>query len=116
MASKTWQEVAKEAQELRDKSIAEIEPPLPETRSEHLPLNVTSIPWKHLTTFEIEVTETSPERLVESLASGQLGCAEVTSAFLRRAAIAQKVVCLTNPTWPSLKSANITVHPPRQTA
>ena len=92
MASKSWQEIAQAAQEHRDKSIAEVKPPLPDIQSEDLPLNVTSIPWKHLSTFEIEVTETSPEKLVKLLASGELTSTQVTNAFLRRAGIAQKLV------------------------
>lgn len=92
MASKTWQEIGRAAREHRDKSIAEVKPPLPVIRSEDLPLNVTSIPWKHLSSFEIELTETSTEKLVKSLASGELTSTEVTNAFLRRAGIAQKLV------------------------
>ena len=92
MASMTWQEIARAAREHRDKSIAEVTPPLPDIPSEDLPLNVTSIPWKHLSSFEIELTETSPEKLVKSLASGALTSTEVTNAFLRRAGIAQKLV------------------------
>ncbi|KAF7514108.1 hypothetical protein GJ744_004433 [Endocarpon pusillum] len=96
MASKTWQEIARAAREHRDRSIAEVKPPLPEIRSEDLPLNVTAIPWKHLSSFEIELTETSPEKLVKSLASGELTSTEVTNAFLRRAGIAQKLTnCIT---------------------
>lgn len=95
MASTSWQEIAQAAQEQRDKSIAEVKPSLPDIQSEDLPLNVTATPWKHLSSFEIEVTETSPEKLVRSLASGELTSTEVTNAFLRRAGIAQKLV--TNP-------------------
>lgn len=74
--------------------MAEVEPPLPDIKPEDLPLNVTSIPWKYLTPFEIEVTENSPEKLIQSLSSGKLSCTEVTEAFLRRAGIAQKSVIL----------------------
>jgi amidase len=94
MASKPWQDIAKEAQELRDKSIAEVHPTLPDINIEDLPLNVTSIPSQYLTPSEIDITETSPEKLVNLLAAGKLSCAEVTNAFLRRSGIAQKVVRL----------------------
>jgi len=92
MASKTWQEIAQEAQDHRDRSLAEVQPPLPEIKAEDLPLNVTSIPALYLSPSEIEISETSPEKLVELLATGELSCVEVTNAFLRRAGLAQKLV------------------------
>jgi amidase len=92
MAGETWQAIAKEAQEQRDKSIEEVEPRIPDIKVEELPLNVISIPSKYLTPLEIEVTETRPENLVKSLALGELSSVQVTNAFLRRAGIAQKLV------------------------
>lgn len=89
--SRTWQEIAQIAQEVRDKSIALVQPPVPEV-PEDLPLNVTSIPKKLLTPREIEITETAPEVLVQKLALGEWTCVEVTNAFLRRAGLAQKLV------------------------
>lgn len=91
MAGKPWQEIAQIAQEVRDKSIAQVQPTVPEV-PEDLPLNVTSIPKQLLTPREIEITETTPEILVQKLASGEWTCVEVTNSFLRRAGLAQKLV------------------------
>jgi amidase len=91
MAQKTWQEVAKFAQDFRDKSIAEIQPPVPDVPSD-LPLNVSTLPRTLLSEAEVKITETAPENLIASLASGELTSTEVTKAFLRRAGLAQKLV------------------------
>jgi hypothetical protein len=91
MARKPWQEVAKIAQEVRDNSIALVQPPVPDVPAD-LPLNVTGIPKQLLTPAEMEITQTPAETLVEKLASGNLTCVEVTNAFLRRAGLAQKLV------------------------
>jgi amidase len=87
----TWQETAKQLQEHRDETIAAIEPKLPALPSE-LPLNVTGIPKKILTERELELTESPPEDLITVLAAGYVTSVEITKAFLRRAALAQKVV------------------------
>ena len=95
MNGRTWQEVAHTAQELRDKSIAEVESVVPDVPSE-LPLNVSRIPAELLSKAEIDITETSPEVLLTSLASGSLSSVDVTNAFLRRAGLAQKLAnCVT---------------------
>ncbi|EXJ81452.1 hypothetical protein A1O3_07744 [Capronia epimyces CBS 606.96] len=92
-----WQEVAKQAQQLRDKSIDQIQPPVPAVPSPtELPLNVTSIPRKLLSEAELKITESPPEELLKSLATGELSSVDVTTAFLRRAGIAQKLTnCVT---------------------
>ncbi len=92
MSTPSWQEVAKKAQEHRDASIKLVKPAVPDVPSE-LPLNVTEIPKHLLTAEEVVITETAPEDLVTSLASGKLTSTAVTNAFLRRAGIAQKLVC-----------------------
>lgn len=89
--TRTWQEVAKEAQLHRDASIAKVNPPVPDVPAE-LPLDVTSLPRKLLTEREVEITETPAESLLASLATGKLKSVEVTNAFLRRAGLAQKLV------------------------
>lgn len=91
MTRKPWQEVARIAQEARDKSIELVQPPVPDIPAD-LPLNVSGIPKQLLTPAEVEITETPPEVLVESLASGKLTSVEVVNAFLRRAGLAQKLV------------------------
>ena len=93
MVKAPWQDTAQLAQSLRDKSIDQIQPPIPEVSSQaDLPLNTTSLPKKLLGETEFKITETPPEGLLKSLASGELTCVDVTTAFLRRAAIAQKLV------------------------
>lgn len=87
----TWQETAKQMQDYRDASLAAIEPAIPEVPNE-LPLNVTGIPEQLLSAREIGITETPPEDLVAKMATGELTSTEVTSAFLRRAGLAQKLV------------------------
>lgn len=75
----------------RDATVAAIEPPLPELPSE-LPLNVTGIPKTVLTARELELTESPAEDLLTVLAAGYVTSGEVTRAFLRRAALAQRLV------------------------
>jgi amidase len=88
----TWQETAKQMQDHRDATIAAIEPTLPDLPAE-LPLNVTGILKTILTEREIELTESPPEDLLTVLAAGYVTSTEITKAFLRRAALAQKLVC-----------------------
>ncbi|KAI4160407.1 MAG: hypothetical protein LQ342_005731 [Letrouitia transgressa] len=95
MATPTWQEIAEQAQQIRDASLSLIKPALPETPSE-LPRNVTGIPKHLLTTDEVVITQTPPEDLVTLLAAGKLTSTAVTNAFLRRAGLAQKLTnCIT---------------------
>lgn len=100
----SWQEIAKTAQELRDSSIAQIKPTIPDVPAE-LPRNVTAIPNELLSAEEVKITETSPEELVASLASAKLFAVEVTNAFLRRAGLAQKLVSRF-----SIDGANVSHH------
>ena len=60
---------------------------------EQIPLDVTKIPKELLTKEESEVTEKTTEELLPLLASGELTAASVVQAFLRRAVVAQKLVC-----------------------
>ena len=91
MSTKSWQDIAKIAQDLRDKSIAEVNPSVPDIPPE-LPLNVSHLPGELLTKAEISITEGTTEQLLDALASGKLASTEVTNAFLRRAGLAQKLV------------------------
>lgn len=88
----TWHEVAADRQKHRDATIAAVEPTVPAVPKE-LPLNVTGIPKQLLTSDEIKITETKVEDLVPALAEGKLTAVTVTKAFLRRAAVAQALVC-----------------------
>lgn len=91
----TWQETAKQVQDYRDSTIASVEPPIPDVAKD-LPLNVTNIPKEVLTEGEIELTESTPEYLLNALAAGWITSTEVTKAFLRRAGLAQKLTnCIT---------------------
>lgn len=92
MVSRSWQETASIAQNKRDQSIASVVPSVPDVPND-LPDNVTELPRKLLSTQEVTITESSPDKLLTELASGKLTCVEVTTAFLRRAGLAQKLVC-----------------------
>lgn len=86
-----WQDIAQEAQQYRDASIFRAWPGLPPL-PEHLAKNVTEIPGTVLSQEEVRITEMLPEGLLSVLASGDLTAVAVTSAFLRRASLAQKLV------------------------
>lgn len=91
-AGYTWQEVAEDRQKYRDATIKAITPGIPALPKE-LPLNVTGIPKQILTIEEVKMTEMKVEELVPALAEGKLSAVDVTKAFLRRAAVAQALVC-----------------------
>lgn len=89
-----WQDIAKEAQDHRD---ASIEPFLGIIGRgvgvpEKLPKNSMSIPSTALSPQDHEITELLPEQLIKLLAAGKYSSTGVTTAFLRRAALAQKLV------------------------
>ena len=95
MSKPTWQEVAKIAQDRRDDSIRRVEPPIPDVPGQ-LPHDRTDIPKYLLSSEEIVITQTAPEDLVASLASGKYTSTTVTTAFLRRAGLAQALTnCIT---------------------
>ena len=95
MSKPTWQEVAKIAQDHRDDSIRRVQPPVPEV-PDQLPFDRTEIPKYLLSTEETVITQTAPEQLVASLASGKYTSTAVTTAFLRRAGLAQALAnCIT---------------------
>ncbi|KAF2114742.1 amidase signature domain-containing protein [Lophiotrema nucula] len=96
-----WQEIAKEAQDYRDATIASLNPPVPRVPSD-LPKAVTSLPESLLDSDDIRITILPPEDLLNALAAGHLSAAEVTSAFLRRAAVAQGLVNCVTELLPSL--------------
>ena len=91
MAVLSWQEISQEKKNHRDRSIAQIQPTLPELPPD-LPPNVVQIPSRVLPEDENNIATKSPESLVSELASGSLTSEQVTKAFLRRAIIAQKLV------------------------
>ena len=90
MNKPSWQDIAGQVQLYRAGTVAKIQPRLPDVPRE-LPCNVTKIPQELLSAHEVKITESAAEDLLTSLATGQLTSTEVTNAFLRRAALAQKL-------------------------
>ncbi|KAF1973004.1 amidase [Bimuria novae-zelandiae CBS 107.79] len=89
-----WQAIAKRAQDHRDATLAAVQPPVPDILE--LPLDSTLIPKTLLTQEELQITESDPMTLIQKMSSGVLSSEAVTNAFLRRAAVAQKLVnCVT---------------------
>lgn len=88
----TWQEVAADRQEHREATLSLLSPPLPPITSSEIPKNTIPLAQKYLTAEEIAVTETPVETLLPQLASGTVSSVTVTSAFLRRAGLAQLAV------------------------
>jgi hypothetical protein len=86
-----WQDIAKEAQDYRDASIARVTPEVPHLPA-NLPKNVMNIPRELLSQEEAQITEAAPEVLLQLMASGQLSATAVCTAFLRRAGLAQRLV------------------------
>lgn len=87
----SWQESARQVQAVRDRSIKHVDPTIAALPDIHTG-RVIDFPRKHLSQTEIAITESPAETLVASLATGKLTATAVTNAFLRRAAIAQKLV------------------------
>ncbi|TVY82383.1 putative amidase [Lachnellula suecica] len=95
-----WQEVAKEAENHRRESLAKVEglPPAIERiqLSSTLPQNSIEIPEEILDSLDFQITQKLPEELLSLMADGKLSSVQVTSAFLRRAVLAQKLTnCIT---------------------
>ncbi|KAJ6256833.1 hypothetical protein Dda_8701 [Drechslerella dactyloides] len=107
-ASMAWQQIAAERRAHRDASISALstlDPPisLPDfPDADKLPHNVYKLGRDALTQREQEITELGPTRLVEALAKGKYASVEVTRAFLRRAAIAQKLTNCTTELLPTV--------------
>lgn len=80
-----------QALEIRDSSLSRIEPQL-ENIPEQPPKNVTKIANDVLTAKELEITALDAPELLQSIREKTYSCEEVTRAFLRRAALAQKLV------------------------
>ncbi|KUJ08556.1 amidase [Mollisia scopiformis] len=95
-----WEDVAREAQEYRDASIGRV-PGITEISARLESLNALpkcslDIPGKVLELKDIKITQCLPEDLVAMLGKGEISAVEVTTAFLRRAALAQRLTnCIT---------------------
>jgi Asp-tRNA(Asn)/Glu-tRNA(Gln) amidotransferase A subunit family amidase len=95
LPKRRWQDIAGEAQDHRDKSMARLPHSLPLVPAS-LPRNVIGIPEELLNDRVLSITKLLPEDLIASLATGQLSAVDVSSAFLQRAALAQGLTnCLT---------------------
>lgn len=95
---RSWEDIAKEAQNYRDASILELERDLPYAYKQkdqgYSPLPQNSIPCvaEALGPRALEITSMPPEDLIRGLRDGELTALAVTTAFLHRASIAQKLV------------------------
>jgi amidase len=85
-----WQDIAREAQEYRDVSLATFATNVPAALETIK--NSKIILTKLLQAEDLAITVSLPEELVKLLANGELTATEVTTAFLRRATLAQKLV------------------------
>ena len=89
----SWKQVSRTWCLHRDSTLSKVNPPLLDVAKESEKLrNVTGIPRQLLEPREVELTEMTTEALLEQLSSGRLLSTEVVNAFLRRAALAQKLV------------------------
>lgn len=82
-----------QARKVRDDSLAAITPPLTNI-PEALPKNVTKIADDVLTEEELKITNYDAPELIDLIKRKELTSEAVTRAFLRRAALAQKLVWL----------------------
>lgn len=86
-----------EALAVRDNSLAEIEPPLPPLPPpESVPKNVLGFAKHCLTEEELKITSYDVPELLQVIREKIFTCETVTWAFLRRAALAQKLVSSIN--------------------
>ncbi|KAF3909248.1 Acetamidase [Dactylellina cionopaga] len=106
--SESWQTIAAERQAHREGSIDALSK-LPDPIAipnfgdpSDLPLNVYKICASQLSPKETEITTVGPAKLVELLANRTYTAVEVTRAFLKRAAIAQKLTNCTTELLPAL--------------
>jgi len=85
-----WQEIVREAHEIRDRSIAEVDDAV--QFQTPLPSNVLSAPDIFLSKTELDITSESPKALIRLVKSRELSAQETVKAFLLRAVVAQKTV------------------------
>ncbi|KAL6872186.1 amidase signature domain-containing protein [Trichoderma novae-zelandiae] len=91
---RAWQEIAREAQAIRDQTLADVGATV--TLPPRLPTNVITIPEKILSQGNIRITSLSPQHIVSLTSHGKLSAQEVVQAFLERAVVAQKLTnCVT---------------------
>ncbi|KAF3150202.1 hypothetical protein TWF594_010082 [Orbilia oligospora] len=107
----SWQEIAAERQAHRESTIEALAK-LPDPiiipgfgDPSKLPLNVYKTCQYYLTPREIEITEANPIIILAQLANSTISAVDVTRAFLKRAAIAQKLTNCTTELLPSIALA-----------
>ncbi|USW48230.1 Putative amidase signature domain-containing protein [Septoria linicola] len=90
-----WRSIAQSRRQHREKTIDAVRPAVPEV-PRGLPSNVTGLPSQLLSSDVLDITEKTTESLLGELSHGTVSSAEVTTAFLQRAGLAQKLTnCVT---------------------
>lgn len=94
-SKRAWAEIAEEAQNHRDTTIAALSLTAPRVPAS-LPKDVLHLPEQLLDPSNLAITTLLPEELLQSLLAGRLSAVQVTTAYLQRAAVAQGLTnCLT---------------------
>ena len=89
-----WEENVRTARKIRDDSLAQTPGGSPQVSAQLLNgLNATVVPEKVLSLDDIKITALDTEQLLSLLASAELSSVTVIEAFMRRAALAQQLVC-----------------------
>jgi amidase len=90
-----WQDIAAAAQAHCAKSIAAVDPPVPDPPAQ-VPVNVKTLPAELLSKDVVEITELPTETILHRIATGSLTSTQVIKSFLQRAGLASKAVnCIT---------------------
>jgi hypothetical protein len=88
--NRTWEQIAHEAQTLRDETLAEVGVNI--AIPVQLSRNITDIPDKVLSRDTVRITSLSPQEIVFLISNGKISAQKVIQAFLERAAVAQNLV------------------------
>ncbi|KAF1851201.1 amidase [Cucurbitaria berberidis CBS 394.84] len=92
---KSWRDISKEARDYRDTTISQLSPLAPSVPSD-LPKKVLGVPDQLLGQHVTSITSLLPEKLLASIATGQLSAVEVSRAYLQQAAVSQGLTnCIT---------------------
>ena len=88
---RSWQETAAKIQKIRDDSVSRVPGAVTELGTS-LSRNVTTLPRDLLDAKDLEITNQDCEELLVNIRTRKITSVAVTTAFLRRAALAQKAV------------------------
>lgn len=99
-----WQQIAKEAQDHRDNTMAQVQSTLsasPKVQLETDDIQNTAVEQARvlLPAQDVHITEMLPEDLITALGTGQVSATDVVNAYLRRAVVAQKLVSSLPTCW-----------------